>query len=153
MSPELSHRYQRYIELLDSFPFREEELDYGVLNRHLPFLERMDEVGNSAISVFDLYRREHVYTSPRYRERLGIPGSPSDLPVEGGLDGLMHPDDLLLVPAGIWLTVRLIPPDLLAEFRTAAAARERPTSVAGAVAIGVVWIGFGGLLAWLWWRR
>ena len=96
MSPELSRRYQRYIELLDSFPFREEELDYGVLNRHLPFLERMDEVGNSAISVFDLYRREHVYTSPRYRERLGIPGSPSDLPVEGGLDGLMHPDDLLL---------------------------------------------------------
>lgn len=96
MSPELSRRYKLYIELLDSFPFREDELDYGVLDRHLPFLERMDEVGNSAISVFDLFRREHVYTSPRYRERLGIQSTFSDLPVEGGLDGLMHPDDLIL---------------------------------------------------------
>lgn len=96
MSPELSRRYQRYIELLKSFPFREEDLDYSVLDRHLPFLERMDEVGNSAISVSDLYRQEHVYTSPRYRERLGILDAPSGLPVEGGLDGLMHPDDLLL---------------------------------------------------------
>lgn len=96
VSPELSRRYQRYIQLLESFPFREEDLDYSVLDRHLPFLERLDEVGNSAISVFDLCRREHVYTSARYRERLGILDVPSGLPVEGGLDGLMHPGDLLL---------------------------------------------------------
>lgn len=96
MSPELSRRYLRYVELLESFPFQEEELDYGVLDRHLPFLERMDEFGSSAVSVFDLYRREHVYTSPRYRERLGILDVSSGHPVEGGLDGLMHPDDLLL---------------------------------------------------------
>ena len=80
---------------MTSCSFCEEELDYGVLNRHVPFLERMDEVGNSAISVFDLCRREHVYTSPRYRERLGVAGPPTELPVEDGLDGLMHPDDLL----------------------------------------------------------
>jgi uncharacterized membrane protein YkvA (DUF1232 family) len=44
---------------------------------------------------------------------------PDFIPVLGYLD------DLLLVPAGIWLVVRLIPAELLAEFR-AAAAREKP---------------------------
>ena len=71
---------------------------------------------------------------------------PDFIPVLGYLD------DLLLVPAGIWLAVRLIPPDLLAEFRAAAMSRTRPRSLAGAIAIGVVWLALAGLLAWLWLR-
>lgn len=33
--------------------------------------------------------------SPSYRERLGVRGPETGMPVDGGLDGLMHPDDLL----------------------------------------------------------
>ena len=45
-------------------------------------------------------------------------------------------DDLLIVPAGIWLALRLIPPALMAEFRAEAGARaERPVSRGAAVAI------------------
>ena len=43
---------------------------------------------------------------------------PDFIPVLGYLD------DLLLVPAGIWLAVRLIPEELLAELRAVAAARD-----------------------------
>lgn len=69
---------------------------------------------------------------------------PDFIPVLGYLD------DLLLVPAGIWLAVRLIPAALLEEFRSAATARERPRSPVGAVVVVAVWLALGGLLAWLW---
>ncbi len=69
---------------------------------------------------------------------------PDFIPIFGYLD------DLLLVPAGIWLAVRLIPADLLAQFRAAAAARERPRSLVGAALIMALWLAAGGTLAWLW---
>ena len=71
---------------------------------------------------------------------------PDFIPVLGYLD------DLLLVPAGIWLAIRMIPPELFAEFRTAAEARDRPRSLAGAIFIGVVWLALAGLFVWLWLR-
>ena len=50
-------------------------------------------------------------------------------------------DDIVIVPAGILLIVRLMPDDLMAEFRAEAARREgRPRSRAGAVAIVLIWI-------------
>jgi uncharacterized membrane protein YkvA (DUF1232 family) len=69
---------------------------------------------------------------------------PDFIPVLGYLD------DLLLVPAGIWLAIRLVPAKLLAEFRAAAAARERPASLTGAAVIAAIWLVLGGALAWLW---
>lgn len=71
---------------------------------------------------------------------------PDFIPVLGYLD------DLLLVPAGIWLAVRLIPAELLAEFRAAAEAQERPRSMAGALVVATVWLALAGLAAWLWLR-
>jgi uncharacterized membrane protein YkvA (DUF1232 family) len=69
---------------------------------------------------------------------------PDFIPVIGYLD------DLLIVPAGILLVVRLIPPVLMAEFREDAARREtRPTSYGAAAAIALVWIAM--LAAALWW--
>jgi uncharacterized membrane protein YkvA (DUF1232 family) len=60
---------------------------------------------------------------------------PDFVPVLGYLD------DLLIVPLGILLAVRLIPAELMAEFRAEAARREgRPASRAGLVAIVLVWI-------------
>ena len=60
---------------------------------------------------------------------------PDFIPVLGYLD------DLIIVPAGILLTVRLIPDGLMDEFRAEAARREgRPTSRVGAAVIVVLWI-------------
>jgi uncharacterized membrane protein YkvA (DUF1232 family) len=71
---------------------------------------------------------------------------PDFIPVLGLLD------DLLIVPAGIWLALRLIPPPLLAECRAEAARRaERPTSRAAAAVIVTLWLAFA-VLAWLAWR-
>lgn len=54
-------------------------------------------------------------------------------------------DDAVLIPAGIWLFSRLVPDEVLAEHRQAAAlATERPRSLAGIVIIVAIW----ALLAW-----
>lgn len=64
-------------------------------------------------------------------------------------------DDLLIVPAGIWLAVRLVPPEILEEHRRAAAeAITRPVSRAGMVAILAIWVLAAVLLLdWLVLRR
>jgi uncharacterized membrane protein YkvA (DUF1232 family) len=57
-------------------------------------------------------------------------------------------DDLALVSLGLLLIVRLIPADILAEHRAAAAdIIERPVSWAGAVAVIAIWAFSTALLA------
>ncbi len=71
---------------------------------------------------------------------------PDVIPVLGYLD------DLLIVPLGILLVTRMMPPDVLAECRAAAdAAARRPRSLAGAAAIVALWLAAAGLLAWWLW--
>jgi uncharacterized membrane protein YkvA (DUF1232 family) len=61
---------------------------------------------------------------------------PDFVPVLGILD------DLLIVPAGLWLTIRLIPREILEEARARADAELRqPTSVGAAVFVVAVWVG------------
>ena len=68
---------------------------------------------------------------------------PDFIPVLGYLD------DLLIVPAGIWLVVRLIPAPLMAEFREEATRRsERPVSYVAAAVIAAIWILAAGALLW-----
>ena len=64
---------------------------------------------------------------------------PDFVPVLGYLD------DLLLVPGGIWLAVRLIPAPLMAELRTLAEGRGRPSSRAGLLIVVALWLAAG------WW--
>jgi hypothetical protein len=62
-------------------------------------------------------------------------------------------DDLVLVPLGILLVIRLIPPELMAEHRAAAAAAQTPPlSRRAAVIIAGLWIAASALGVWLAWR-
>jgi uncharacterized membrane protein YkvA (DUF1232 family) len=67
---------------------------------------------------------------------------PDFIPVLGYLD------DLIIVPLGIWLALRLIAPDLMAEFRAAATDRARPISYWAAGAVLVLWLVMTALLVW-----
>ena len=70
---------------------------------------------------------------------------PDFIPVLGLLD------ELLLLPAAIWLALRLVPAPVLEESRRRAeAALERPTSRAAAVVIVLVWVACAVALgAWI----
>ena len=64
---------------------------------------------------------------------------PDVIPVLGYLD------DLLIVPAGIWLAVRMIGPALMAEFRARASAASRPRSYGAAIVILLLWLAAAAL--------
>ena len=90
----LQQLHRRYLDLVNSIPFVEKDLDYSILEKRTPHLEELDRIGNSAISVFDMFRKTHAYISPSYRERLGLPDDMNEGPQ--GFEQLMHPDDLLI---------------------------------------------------------
>lgn len=61
---------------------------------------------------------------------------PDFIPVLGYLD------DVILVPLGVLLVIRMIPPEIMAEHRDlAAAAQQRPVSRTAAVVISLIWAG------------
>jgi uncharacterized membrane protein YkvA (DUF1232 family) len=63
---------------------------------------------------------------------------------------LGYVDDLIIVPAGIVLAARLIPDALMAEFRAAAAKRDREgVSLVGAAVVVAIWV--GALVVAAWW--
>lgn len=73
---------------------------------------------------------------------------PDFIPVIGYLD------DVILLPCLIWLAIKLLPSDVLAECRIQADEwmRERgakPSSKAGAVVIIILWIAVGAAI-WYW---
>ncbi|UCI24895.1 YkvA family protein [Mesorhizobium sp. B2-8-5] len=72
---------------------------------------------------------------------------PDFIPIIGYLD------DLLIVPVGIMLAVKLVPSDLMQEFRDEAARREKPVSKAGLASMIALWVLAALALAWLFWPK
>jgi uncharacterized membrane protein YkvA (DUF1232 family) len=83
--------------------------------------------------------------------------SPIDL-IPDFIPLLGYLDDLLLLPALIWLCLRLTPATVVTDCRAQADAwiergRAKPRSWAGAIGIVLLWTALAGWLAWLWLRR
>jgi uncharacterized membrane protein YkvA (DUF1232 family) len=71
---------------------------------------------------------------------------PDFVPVLGYLD------EVILLPPAILLAVRLVPPELMAEHRAAAArAAAKPVSRAGAAVIVGLWLVAATALVWWFW--
>lgn len=76
--------------------------------------------------------------------------SPIDL-IPDFVPVLGYVDDLLIVPAGLWLAVRMVPADVLAEARARAdeAGGSRPVSRAAAAIVVVIWVaGLAAVALW-----
>jgi len=82
--------------------------------------------------------------------------SPIDL-IPDFIPVLGYVDDVLLLPALIWLAIRLLPPPVLAECRLRAdewmrTRGARPTSRLGAVLVVLLWAGATALALGAWLR-
>ncbi|EFI53568.1 YkvA family protein [Afipia sp. 1NLS2] len=95
---------------------------------------------------------------PWYAKILGIAVaayalSPIDL-IPDFIPVLGYLDDLIIVPLGVALVVKLIPPDVMAEHRElASAAQDQPVSVTGATVIVAIWILAALSVGWLIYKR
>ena len=78
--------------------------------------------------------------------------SPIDL-VPDFVPVLGYVDDLVLIPLGIMIAVKLVSPELLAEHRAAAAERftdGAPRSVFGVVVVLMIWCALVSVVLWAW---
>jgi DNA-binding CsgD family transcriptional regulator len=102
MSIALQELFEEYERVLDRQVFNPSELDYHILDYHIPLLESIDVIDSGCISVFDLYQRKHVYYSPKYSTVLGWDSKLATSDVNY-TNSLIHPDDLpALFKAGIY---------------------------------------------------
>lgn len=70
---------------------------------------------------------------------------PDFIPILGYLD------DLIIVPLGIVLAVRMIPERVMTELRSMAASRDAPVSRTGMAFVVIAWIAAAAALVWLAW--
>jgi uncharacterized membrane protein YkvA (DUF1232 family) len=73
--------------------------------------------------------------------------SPIDL-IPDFIPVLGYVDELFVLPLFIWISVRLVPPDVMVDLRGEADRRlseNRPRSIAGAVFIGLIWLSIAAL--------
>jgi uncharacterized membrane protein YkvA (DUF1232 family) len=80
---------------------------------------------------------------------VGYAFSPIDL-IPDVIPVLGYLDDLLVVPLGIALAIRMIPSPVLAECREEARnAKDRPDNKVAAVVVVAIWIALAALAVWL----
>jgi uncharacterized membrane protein YkvA (DUF1232 family) len=111
--------------------------------------------------VHAIYLAAHHPRVPWYAKLLAIAVagyalSPIDL-IPDFIPVLGYVDDLIIVPLGIWLVVRLIPTEIMAECRaTASEAGAPPHGKVVAIIVVAIWILSAALLvgvAYAHWRR
>ncbi len=88
---------------------------------------------------------------------VGYALSPIDL-IPDFIPVLGYLDDVLLLPALMWLAIRLMPPALMQEMRLRAdewlqQGKGKPRSVAGAIVIVAVWLAVSAALVYWWTSR
>ncbi|MBC7204979.1 MAG: DUF1232 domain-containing protein [Methyloversatilis sp.] len=72
---------------------------------------------------------------------------PDFIPVLGMLD------EVVLLPLGIWLAVRMIPPDVMEAARARARAGKLPANWAAGIFILLLWAASIAAIAWWWMNR
>ncbi|MDP4272094.1 MAG: LuxR C-terminal-related transcriptional regulator [Bacteroidota bacterium] len=98
------HLTREHISTLSQQKFMTEELDYSILERHKVMLSRLAEVGNSGVTVFDLSKGEHVFSSYNMQELFGFDVSSIKKIGNDYINSKTHPDDYLaLMRNGITL--------------------------------------------------
>lgn len=86
---------ETFQEILGQFAFVEAELDYSNLEKHKPLLQSLASLSDSGISVFDIFKKEHVFYSPNYGVLLGYDWATIMAEGQTFLDRKIHPDDYL----------------------------------------------------------
>ncbi|HET7271252.1 MAG TPA: YkvA family protein [Rubrobacter sp.] len=80
---------------------------------------------------------------------VGYAFSPIDL-IPDPIPVLGYLDDLILIPIGVALAVRMIPPHVLAECREKAREmKDKPVSRVAAVVVVAVWVTLAALAVWV----
>lgn len=68
---ELAKLQSHYFEVLNQQEFQEQSLDYTILEHHTPLLQNIARIGNSVVTVFDLYQKKHIFAAGSLGKLMG----------------------------------------------------------------------------------
>jgi len=127
-------------------PGSRNERSFHVILTFMTFLEKLKERAlRVKIEVLALWYAARDPRCPWYARGMALlvsayAFSPIDL-IPDFIPVLGYLDDLILIPAGIALSIRMIPPTVMGEAREKARLEaEKPVSIAAGVVIAVVWL-------------
>jgi DNA-binding CsgD family transcriptional regulator len=88
---------QIFFHLFEQQTFAERELDYSILEKHKPHLQKLADIGNCVVTVLDTYRKQHVFNSSNLGAVFGY--SPQEVEKYGEhfLNAIIHPEDFPLL--------------------------------------------------------
>ncbi|HVE00047.1 MAG TPA: PAS domain-containing protein [Cytophagaceae bacterium] len=84
---------QEYYGWLNKQEFVEKDLDYSALEKYKPMLKNLSLLGNNGVYVFDLYKKENVFTLYNFTGLYGYDQNESDKTSNEFLNSRIHPDD------------------------------------------------------------
>ena len=127
----------------------------------MPILQRIRQwarrIKRDAVTLWFAYRHPATTWVPKLMAAVVVAYalSPIDL-IPDFIPVLGYVDDALLLPALIWLTIRMLPQDVLADCRIKAdqwlgSGKSKPRSAWGAALVIAIWMGVAMLL-WGWLR-
>ena len=103
MDPKQERLFKEYYELLAVQKFVESDLDYSVLDKHIVMLEKLNVIESSSISIFDVYKKDHLFLSRGFEKQLGWNIEEAETEGHQYIDSRVHPDDLIdLLESGIY---------------------------------------------------
>ena len=84
---------REYDSIYDRQDLRADELDYSILDRHIEVLDRAAKMSNSGVTIYDLYKRNHAFTSYNFPELFDY--DMEQIKAEDGIyfNSRLHPDD------------------------------------------------------------
>lgn len=86
-----------FFKFLLQYKFDEKDLDYSALDKHRVALQALSDIGNSGISVFDLYKRQVVFYSSNFGAQLGYAPSDYEKTGQGFFESKIHLEDKLIL--------------------------------------------------------
>lgn len=102
-------QYQEtYLQLLHQQNFVPEELDYSILEQRKPILQNLADVGNSIVTVFDMYQKKHVFHSQNAGAVLGYSADLLEKNNNYFIDDKVHPDDEIMLNQNSISIIKLI---------------------------------------------
>ncbi len=92
-----------YYQEMEDLNLDANNLDYDLWDRHKPFLNQLDSISNSCVSVFDFYKKKHIYSSEKYTQTFGYLKEDMEFGNNDFFDSHHHEADLLSsLEAGIY---------------------------------------------------
>lgn len=94
----MNHNMQSLLEKFQAIhktqSINPEDVDYSILNYHIPFLERLDTIENSSVVLFDFLEHKYRFLTARFKYLIGYD---RDSALSEGPEYFLkqiHPDDL-----------------------------------------------------------